>query len=98
MFRLTKQLIKRIEYTLEPGSVCELQIEGDTLRIYNRPPIGQDIDIDPVLLSAEDPTTLRLRIIKAGEEPIHLSDIQIKPGFWLAGLKGYISQEIAEGE
>ncbi len=96
--RLTQALIKRIESFLQPDSVCELRTDGDNIAITARPPEEGNIDLPtPVLICADDPTRIRIQIMKAGEDPIHIQDIDIEPGFWLAGLRGYFSKN-AEGQ
>ena len=85
---LTKQIITEIQNQLLPGFTVELTAEKGDLKVHRRPNNKEDIDLVPTLLSDEEPVEMIIMAKKAGEDPVHLISVRVKPGYWVRGIKG----------
>lgn len=63
--------------------------EKGHFNVFKRPPNKEDIELVPFLTSSEDPTMLNLILRKLGDEPVHVATVEVEPGYWIAGIKGY---------
>ena len=89
---LSREFVKRLQKTLEPGFVVELQQVGDEVKIRKHPVDEANIFITPILTRLEGEVILQMTLKQTGEDPIPLPDVMLPKAYWITGIMGSRNQ------
>jgi len=89
---LSKKAIQNIETHINENTIVEVRQKGMDILIQQHPIGSNDIELPPTLTSNEEYSTIIITVQKPGDRPIELQRVEVEPGFWLAGLKGFIER------